>query len=272
MQQLVLESRDISRVEEVLIRYLPGLNPGLLPLSTTRGLLAGPTLLALTREYGAAGVEGIFGAAGVTGRQPVSDEAALELARQRDIASLPPRAPQPADTRLWHLDEVQVRGAWSLLGGVENIDWTGVKVPCPTLRIWPPKRTYSAPIELQGAKALCRQLRSGRRTVLTPRSAARMLLPITTAAAQPAIGASAKQFEQRRQQAMKLRFDQLRGGRRPFCVRGGLNAPGGHLRPTAPASRAGRFRREDSVVPMALGASAHLGRRQVGSDSCVQTS
>ena len=47
------------------------------------------------------------------------------------------------------------------------------------------------------------------RLVSLVRSAARMLLPITTAA-QAAIGASAKQFEQRRQQAMKLRFDQLK--------------------------------------------------------------
>jgi hypothetical protein len=127
-QLLELDARGVVRTRSVLTRYLPGLDAGVVPLSARSALLPASTLLSLRRSYGARGAEAVLRKAGVRAHRPLDDADALDLLRQRDLASLPPRPAPPAALHNWHLDEVNVRPAWQQLGGPLGIDWTGVKV------------------------------------------------------------------------------------------------------------------------------------------------
>jgi len=125
---LELAPRGIARARCTLAQYLPGLDVGLVALSPQRALLPATTLLALQRAYGKRGAEAVLRAAGVRAHRPLDDADAMDQLRQRDLATLPPRAARPAALRQWHLDEVNVRPAWQHFGGPLAIDWTGIKV------------------------------------------------------------------------------------------------------------------------------------------------
>lgn len=128
-QQLVnLDARGVVHTRSVLAKYLPGLDPGVTPLSERRALLPATTLRALRLEYGRAPAENVLREAGVVGHRTLIDREALDQVLDRDVGALPPRPAQPADTRQWHLNEVEVRSAWNYWGGPSAIDWGAVKV------------------------------------------------------------------------------------------------------------------------------------------------
>lgn len=125
---LELDTRGVARTRRVLATYLPGLDAGVVALSPRSALLPDTTLVALQRAYRAKGAEAVLRRAGVTRHRPLDDADALDLLRQRDLATLPPRAAPPAALRNWHLDAVNVHPAWQHWGGPLAIDWTGVRV------------------------------------------------------------------------------------------------------------------------------------------------
>ena len=127
-QVLTLDPRGLAHCQAVLDRYLPGLDPGLTPLAPREALLAGSTLLALQRAYGANGREAVLHEAGVTAHAAVTDQQALDKMAQRNLATLPARAAVAGVPRLWHLDAANVRSAWQHWGGPDNIAWGNVKV------------------------------------------------------------------------------------------------------------------------------------------------
>lgn len=125
---LEFDGRGLLHCRLTLEEYLPGLDPGLAALDESRGLLADSTLIALERAYGKAGGQAVLRKAGVLRRTPISDRAALDQLAARDTSALParPTAGVPLD---WHLDEVNVRAAWTQhWGGPDNIAWGSVRV------------------------------------------------------------------------------------------------------------------------------------------------
>lgn len=127
-QLLQFDGRGLLHCRQVLADYLPGLDPGLTALGERGALLAGPTLTALERAYGAAAAARVIKAAGIVRIQPLTDGEALARLQARDVSVLPvrPSAGVPLD---WHLDEVNLRSAWQEhWGGPERIDWGAVKV------------------------------------------------------------------------------------------------------------------------------------------------
>jgi subtilisin family serine protease len=111
-----------------LQQYLPGLDPGLTALGAKEALLAGPTLLALERAYGRKDRDTVLRQAGVLSSTALNQAAALKRLSERDIGGLPARASAP-DNRGWHLDEVNVRAAWTKhWGSPDAIHWGNVKV------------------------------------------------------------------------------------------------------------------------------------------------
>ena len=127
-QLLKINKRGVTHARAVLNKYLPGLDPGLTPITARAALLSHTTLRSLSLQYGAAGTEAVLREAGVASHHPIDDADALDQLLQRDVATLPPRAAPPLAPRLWHLDEVNVRPAWAHWGGPLAIDWRGVKV------------------------------------------------------------------------------------------------------------------------------------------------
>lgn len=127
-QLLHLDARGFDHAQRVFAIYLPGLDPGLVPLAGDRALIAATTLRALSLEYGAAGLRGVLHAAGVTRHEPIGDVDALGRMLEREPAALPARAAAPALARLWHLDETNVRPAWAHFGGPLAIAWGDVRV------------------------------------------------------------------------------------------------------------------------------------------------
>lgn len=126
---ITTDGRSLSDVRARLAHYLPGLDVSLTPLSMDRALLPAPVLRALRNEY--QHVDAILAVAGVARFEAVSDSAALGLLDQRDVDALPPRPAAPAlapGAVAWHLAMVHAPQAWALLGGADQIDWTGVRV------------------------------------------------------------------------------------------------------------------------------------------------
>lgn len=125
---LKLDDRGFLHCLITLQQYLPGLDPGLTALGAKEALIAEPTLLALQEAYGKAGRADILRQAGVLSSQRLGQADALDRLAHRDQAKLPARASAPAD-RGWHLDEVNVRAAWTQhWGGPNAINWADVKV------------------------------------------------------------------------------------------------------------------------------------------------
>lgn len=104
------------------------MDPGLTALGQTQALLAGSTLTALERTYGAAGRATILKQGGVVRSRTVTQAEALGRMTERDTGALPPR-PIAAASLTWHLDEVNVRTAWQEhWGGPDQIAWDSVRV------------------------------------------------------------------------------------------------------------------------------------------------
>ncbi len=128
MQLLEFDGRGLLHCRLILQTYLPGLDPGLTPLDTSHGLLAGATLTALELAYGKAGSATVLREAGVLRKQAITPAQALARLAARDPALLPARLGAAVPTG-WHLDEVNVRPAWlQHWGGPETIAWHGVRV------------------------------------------------------------------------------------------------------------------------------------------------
>lgn len=127
-QLLELDDRGVEHARDVLSQYLPGLDPGLTPITARRVLLPDTTLRAIRLDYGAANVTAVLRQAGVTSRRAVDDTEALDLLLHRAVADLPARAVPTAATHDWHRVEVNVRAAWNQWGGPLAIDWGAVKV------------------------------------------------------------------------------------------------------------------------------------------------
>jgi hypothetical protein len=122
------DGRGLLHCRLTLEEYLPGLDPGLTALGSGEALLAGATLAALERTYGAEGSASVLRQAGVVHRQPMSQAEALDRLAKRDPATLPAR-PGGGVPPGWHLDEVNVRAAWQQhWGGPDQIAWHNVKV------------------------------------------------------------------------------------------------------------------------------------------------
>lgn len=96
-------------------------------LGSSEALIAGATLDALTRTYGAAGSKAILRRAGVLEVSSVNQTEALHRLTSRDPGELPARTSSDS-TKGWHLDEVNVRRAWDQWGGPDEIPWGQVKV------------------------------------------------------------------------------------------------------------------------------------------------
>lgn len=122
------DGRGLLHCRLTLEQYLPGLDPGLTPLDTSRGLIAEATLAALQRTYGPAGSAAILRQAGVLRSRPIAQQEAIERLVGRDTTKLPARMGS-AELLGWHLDEVDVRTAWQQhWGGPDQIPWGAVKV------------------------------------------------------------------------------------------------------------------------------------------------
>lgn len=125
---LEFDGRGMLHGQQVLAKYLPGLDPGLTPLDASSALLAGASLEALESTYGLAGSQSVLQLAGVVSKKSLSEKQTLVHLAARDASMLPARIAGQANPG-WHLDEVQVRAAWSAhWGGPENIDWGSIKV------------------------------------------------------------------------------------------------------------------------------------------------
>ena len=126
---LQLSAHGLPQCQAVLARELPGLDPGLVALTPRRALLPASTLRSLRARYGRQGCEAVLREAGVQQHDPISNDQALRLVRQRDFSRLPPRPAAAADNRLWHLDAVRAREAWQQhWGGPDAIAWGAVRV------------------------------------------------------------------------------------------------------------------------------------------------
>ena len=88
---LEFDGRGLLHGRLTLEQYLPGLDPGLVPLDTSQGLLADATLTALERAYGAAGSAAVLRQAGVLRSRPISQKEALKRLVARNTAMLPAR-------------------------------------------------------------------------------------------------------------------------------------------------------------------------------------
>ena len=126
--ELTLDERGVDHVRAELARYLPGLDPGLTVLSRRTVLLPQTTLRSIALAYGRDRVAPVLREAGVIGERPIADAEALDLMLHRDPAALPARPAAPPGSRLWHLDEVDVRAAWNHWGGPEQVRWLDVRV------------------------------------------------------------------------------------------------------------------------------------------------
>ena len=122
------DGRGLLHCRLTLEEYLPGLDPGLTALGTGEALLAGATLTALERTYGAAGSATVLRQAGVVRSWPTTQTEALARLAERNPSTLPARPSGGVPTD-WHLDEVNVRAAWQQhWGGPDQIAWNNVKV------------------------------------------------------------------------------------------------------------------------------------------------
>ena len=127
-QLLQTDERGVEHALKVLTEYLPGLDPGLAPITKRQGLLPGTTMRALRLQYGDEQVAPILHLAGAVDWQPISETEALDLLLHRDPATLPPRPKAPDANPLWHLDMLRARDAWAHWGGHQGIDWGPVRV------------------------------------------------------------------------------------------------------------------------------------------------
>lgn len=127
-QLLVLDERGLLHCQQTLADYLPGLDPGLSALGAREAILAGSTLTALQRAYGAAGSKSVLSAAGVVKSRPIADAETLERLARRDVATLPARLSLSVAPG-WHLNEVNAPAAWQQhWGSAEQIDWGLIRV------------------------------------------------------------------------------------------------------------------------------------------------
>lgn len=129
---LVSDGSAFADIEARLRTYLPGLDVRLWPYSTRQAIIGAPLVRALDIEYPHIGVGPLFKAIGIERARPISDAETLALLAGRDLADLAPRpvvVPESAQPGFdWHLTKTKVPQAWDLLGGPDQIDWTGVRV------------------------------------------------------------------------------------------------------------------------------------------------
>ncbi|MCC7150809.1 MAG: S8/S53 family peptidase [Rubrivivax sp.] len=130
MAQHLLDLGDdgIAAARAQLEHYLPGLDPGLVPLSAQTALLPDTTLLALQRSYGLRAAADILQRAGVRQHRALPDIEALDLLLARDAAAAPDRALRAGVARDWHLTAVKAQDAWARWGGPLAIDWADLRV------------------------------------------------------------------------------------------------------------------------------------------------
>jgi subtilisin family serine protease len=111
-------------------------NP-LVPVSSERALIPVAPYKDARAALGAAALRKLLAKHRVSQLEPVDDARFLELVRSRDPVDLPPlmlrsaapvRAESGGESFDWHLVDTRLVAAWKLLGGRENIDWTGVTV------------------------------------------------------------------------------------------------------------------------------------------------
>lgn len=121
-------SSGIAHATRVLAKYLPGLDPGLVPLARRAGLLPDSTMLALGLQYSEDQVAPILRMAGAVDWRPLTESEALQRLSERDPASQPSKPKAPAANPLWHLDMLRAREAWAHWGGHQQIDWGTVRV------------------------------------------------------------------------------------------------------------------------------------------------
>jgi len=127
-QRVLVDERGLLHSQQTLADYLPGVDPGLMALGPREALLAGSTLTALQRAYGAAGRAAVLRAAGIVSGQPLTDTQALARLAKRDVSALSARMSLGV-TPGWHLDEVNVKAAWQQhWGGPDRVVWGPVKV------------------------------------------------------------------------------------------------------------------------------------------------
>lgn len=122
------DGRGPQHGKQTLADYLPGLDPAVTPLGMGQALLGAATLTALELAYGKAGYQRVLKRAGVVSSRAATEAEVVALYANRDVAFLPAR-PDAGVPFGWHLDEVNVRDAWTQhWGGPERIDWGSVKV------------------------------------------------------------------------------------------------------------------------------------------------
>lgn len=125
---LDLGREGMAPTRTTLERYLPGLDPGLVPLSAHSALLSDATLLALQRGYGTRAAEDVLRLAGVQRHRALADSEALDLLLARDADAQAARAPRAGLARDWHLTAVRAQDAWAHWGGPLAIDWADLRV------------------------------------------------------------------------------------------------------------------------------------------------
>lgn len=129
---LVSDGTSFADIEALLRKYLPGLDVRLWQYSPRQAIIRAPLVRALAIEYPHIGVGPLFKVIGVERARPVSDTETIALLAGRDLGDLEPRdTVEPASTQAafdWHLALAKAPQAWALLGGPDQIDWTGVRV------------------------------------------------------------------------------------------------------------------------------------------------
>lgn len=129
---LLSDGSSFADIEARLRHYLPGLDVRLWQFSPRQAIIRAPLVRALGIEYPNIGVRPLFKVIGVESARPVSDTETIALLGRRDLDDLEPRSiarPVSAQPGVdWHLALTRVPQAWALLGGPDQIDWTGVRV------------------------------------------------------------------------------------------------------------------------------------------------
>jgi Subtilase family len=129
---LLSDGSTFADIEARLRHYLPGLDVRLWQYSPRQAIIRAPLVRALGVEYPHIGVGPLFKIIGIERARQVSDTETVALLAGRDLADLEPRRiVEPASSQAgfdWHLALTRVPQAWALLGGPDQIDWSGVRV------------------------------------------------------------------------------------------------------------------------------------------------
>lgn len=111
----------------------PGLDVGVVQVGVHEALVRPHIVRHLMHQHpGLTMEELLVDRAGADRAETVPEEDARALYRQRipeDLELRPPRpVPDAAGGLLWHLQAVNVQPAWDAVGGIDAIDWQGIRV------------------------------------------------------------------------------------------------------------------------------------------------